>query len=1067
MLDGSDDLSADDASPPSKAGEELRPTASSSDAAEEAKTYHEQGDVRSRRRRGSSRGPRDRLSQSSHDGRGDRLSQSSHNKSSRRSSHHRSQSRRSIIIPTKDGDTLEQAASPTKENPDHLDEAALLHELRSQSVQAIPEAPLDLPSVLTSSGLAAEEAKPDHQQGDVKSRRRRESSRGPRDRLNFSDKLSQSSHNKPSRRSGHYISQSTRSFFTPTEDGDTQEQAATLFTDNPDHLHEAVLLHEQRSHSVTANLEAPLDLPSVTSSDHAAEEAKPATEEAKEDHQPGDVRSRRRTSTRRQSETVNLSLSADELDNSSWSTLVKSNAAKRGENKESLSPGGRPKIPSFRDRRLVSSVAASKLRDTSLMLDGSDDLSADDASPPSKAGEELRPVASSSDAAEEAKTYHEQGDFRSRRRRGSSRGPRDKLSQSSHCGRSTDGRGDKLSQSSHDKSSNSSRRNGHHLSHSRRSIIIPLKDGDTQEQAATPSKENPDYLDEVAPLHELRSQLVPANLEGPLDPPSVLTPSSLAVEETKPDHQPRQVRSQRRGSTGSTCDILSQSIQFGCSTDAPLLLEPQSVTSSDLTAEEAKEYHQLGEVRSRRRGSTGGPRDRLSQSSVIASGLPLEAHSEHTKHTSSLEALLSRPVGTFILDAPSLDPPSICLSPISHMRPVQQIKPGKWKTKLSNLLNKPKPVTTFTLLDMDAPSVASPAAATIIEENAPSLDPPSTCLSPIPQIKPGKWKNKLADLLSSPKPVSNLDAPSLAPPSVCDIPVPSETESQKALSKKPVTTSTLDAPSLADPTSVCFLADLLSSPKPVTNFTLDMGARSLAPPSVCDIPLPSEIESQKTLSKKPMTTSVLDAPSLPDSPSACIHANPNAQENRKSQGVKDGSISEAHAGFSACVDLSKQSDPRVIALGELAVAPLAAKSPSTGNKNAAATMVEEATSLDSPPVCLHPVSQTKTVPQMEPGKEKNKLADDLLNNPNPVAPSLAPPSACAIPLPSESDSQKTQAQSEILTGLGEPVFSMKLVTTLFNMDAPSTADLSKQSKPRAVTWRELAMSALAAEVQEG
>jgi hypothetical protein len=329
------------------------------------------------------------------------------------------------------------------------------------------------------------------------------------------------------------------------------------------------------------------------------------------------------------------------------------------------------------------------------------------------------------------------------------------------------------------------------------------------------------------------------------------------------------------------------------------------------------------------------------------------------------------------------------------------MKPGKWKNKLSNLLNKPKPVTTFTLLDMDAPSVASPTAATIIEEDAPSLDPPSTCLSPIPQIKPGKWKNKLADLLSSPKPVSNLDmdAPSLAPPSVCDIPLPSETEKQKALSKKPVTTSMLDAPSLADPTSVC------------------------------------------------------------------IHANPNAQENRKSLGVKDGSISKVHTGFADCVDLSKRSDPQAISFGELASATLAAESPNTGNKNVAATMVEEATSLDSPPVCLHPVSQTKTVPQMEPGKEKNKLADDLLNNPNPVTPSLAPPSACAIPLPSESDSQKTQAQSEILTGLGEPVFSMKLVTTLFNMDAPSTADQSKESKPRAVTWRELAMSALASEVQ--
>jgi hypothetical protein len=66
--------------------------------------------------------------------------------------------------------------------------------------------------------------------------------------------------------------------------------------------------------------------------------------------------------------------------------------------------------------------------------------------------------------------------------------------------------------------------------------------------------------------------------------------------------------------------------------------------------------------------------------------------------TPYLEELLRRPASTSNLPVvPSLDSPSVDLHPVS------QVKPGKWKNKLADLLNKPKPETPSL---MDAPSLA-------------------------------------------------------------------------------------------------------------------------------------------------------------------------------------------------------------------------------------------------------------------------------------------------------------------------------------------------------------------------
>jgi hypothetical protein len=573
------------------------------------------------------------------------------------------------------------------------------------------------------------------------------------------------------------------------------------------------------------------------------------------------------------------------------------------------SPITRPKTSSVRNRRYVSAVALSKFRDSFSMLASWDDLSDGDASSPSKSGEKLRPSASSSDAAGEARPEDQQpGEVRSRRR-ASCVGPRDRISQSSH-GRSRCSRGGRLSKSSHDKPSRVRRDRLSQYTRANLKALDPPEDDtdefaedvpirieettlltchrpppeqadDTQEQAHTPSPVKPDHLDQAALLHELLSQSAPAYMDAPLDPPSVASSSIL-----------------------------------------------------------------------------------------------LESQSQYTRYTSNLQALLSRPTSitsSTVLDAPSLDPPSICLPLVSHAKPVPQMKPAEKKNMLANLLKNPIPVTNFTLMD------------------DPSTAPPSVCAIPLPpktnskktQAKSGTG---LGELLNK-KPITTfmVDAPSLAdPPSVCfhanpdapkkkkslcvkdgrrmsgtqadfsasaDLskqpnPWPSSwgafslaAESHKTGNKNSAATvvaekiSSLDPPSISLPQQIKpgqennAPANLLKKPRPVTAFPL-MDAPSLA--------LPPKTDSKKTqaksgksgtglgelLSKKPITTFMVDAPSLADPPSVCFHANPDAKKKKKSLGVKDGRrMSGTQADFSANLDRSNESDPWAISWGGLASDP--------------------------------------------------------------------------------------------------------------------------------------------------
>jgi hypothetical protein len=421
----------------------------------------------------------------------------------------------------------------------------------------------------------------------------------------------------------------------------------------------------------------------------------------------------------------------------------------------------------------------------------------------------------------------------------------------------------------------------------------PEQAGDTQEKAPTPSPVKPDHLDQAALLHELLSQSAPAYMDAPLDPPSVASSSIL-----------------------------------------------------------------------------------------------LESHSQYTRYTSNLQALLSRPTSiasSTVLDAPSLDPPSICLPLVSHAKPVPQMKAAKKKNMLANLLKNPIPipVTSFTL--MDDPSLAPPSACAI------SLPPKTN--SKKTQAKSGKSSTGLGELLNK-KPITTfmVDAPSLAdPPSVCfhanpdapkkkkslcvkdgrrmsgtqadfsasaDLskqpnPWPSSwgafslaAESQKTGNENAAATVVAEEISSYPPSTSLSQqikpgkennapTNLLKKPRPVTAFTL-MDAPSLAPPSVCAIPLPPKTDSKKTqaksgksstglgelLSKKPITTFMVDAPSLADPPSVSFHANPDAKKKKTSLGVKDGRrMSGTQADFSANLDRSNESDPWAISWGGLASDP--------------------------------------------------------------------------------------------------------------------------------------------------
>jgi hypothetical protein len=388
------------------------------------------------------------------------------------------------------------------------------------------------------------------------------------------------------------------------------------------------------------------------------------------------------------------------------------------------------KSPSVRIRsRVLSSFALANIRDSLSMLDGWDDPSGDAFSSPTKSGEELRTSALSSDTAEEIRSDHRRSEVISRRQR-PSRGPRERLSQSSHS-RLRVSRGDRLSQSSHIKSPRIRR----------------------------------DRL----------SQSSHANLKPP----------ALAAED-------------------DTVDDFAEN-EFSSSED--------NASQDNKTEDDAELAAQ-----STTPDQTSDARD---QALLHSPERPLESHSEHTEYTSNLEG-------------------------VPQSKPVQQKSPGKWTKLAASLISTPKRVTrTFKM--KDGPSLTPPSATSIVRTlmvDAPSLvdspsvsfdansnaqknekshglhvdiskqsDPqgeetssldsplvsvhPLSQMKPIPQMKPGKWKNKLADLISTPKRVTGtftmMDGPSLTPPSagstfmdapsvapsLCAIPFLSDTNNEK------------------------------------------------------------------------------------------------------------------------------------------------------------------------------------------------------------------------------------------------------------------------------------------------
>jgi hypothetical protein len=701
-------------------------------------------------------------------------------------------------------------------------------------------------------------------------------------------------------------------------------------------------------------------------------------------------------------------------------------------------------------------------------------------------------------AEQEPKTDHPPAlEAAKSKRRGSSRGPRDKqLSQSHHQhGRSTRGsRGDRLSKSSHNKPS---RTRPDRLNQSAHAIV--------KAPAAAPADDEDDTIYDSSENELSSSELGNEQQDKTRDAELTAVPSTTHPEPT-----------------------------FDARRQAP----PTPSQEKPEEDEEVDVHHEL-----------------LNQS------VPLD-----TRHTSNLEALLSRPATTFtdvLLDAPSLDPPSICLPSVS------KAQPEKERNTPTNLLSKPKPVTTIIPLPSSQPSrdklsqqsrngrsrgsrgdrlsksshnkppvtrpdhrlsqsahfnFKAPALAeddTIdSSENEPSSSeqeeadarqqaPPSPSQEKLDHVgvtDTKSYDNHEVDahhkLLSKSVP-ANLVAP-LDPPSLASSGLPLEahsghnardTSNLEALLSRPAVTAVTDvlnAPSL-DPPSICIhsishakpagkekhkLADLLNQSKQVTTFSTLMDAPSLAPPSICAIPLPPKTDSKKTQvnsgGKKPVAAFILDAPSLADPMSGTSYDEADMYH-------------ELFGHQSVPANLVAPLDPPSLASPGLPhEAHSGHNTRHTSNLEAllsrqaftAFTTMKDAPALDPPSI--------PSVSHAKPGKEKHKLAD-LLSQPkaavttfrlvdppsleppsicaiplppkteskskktpkNPIlvttftlmdTPSLEPPSVCAIPLPPKTDSKKRQAKSGKSTNLG--------VLAAFS----ASADLSKQSDPWASSW---------------
>ena len=628
-------------------------SASSSDIAEEEA-------VKTRRRRASSRGPRDILSQSSHvrskRSRSERLSQSSHNNSTRRRDRFGQSTNEKLkasTAPAEDNtvddcsENEESSSSEENAGQEKIGGAELRHTFEPEALLSIPSTSVAV-SLLDPPPLCLHPVSQKQAILQTKSRR-------PRDRLSQSShsrsrgshgkSISQPNHNKPPRRSvsliqsityanwkapapseddtDEFAAEATISIEENTSNTPHQEQADTAEPTGPNHNadcleEEAALLHELLGQAVEGNLEAPLDSPSVASSGLPLESHSEPTRH-KSTYELEALLCRQATTV--------TGLDSPSLDLPSSVCLTHSVSQKR---------------PSLQTR---------------------------------------------------------------------SRRPRDRLSQSSHDRSRRGSRGKSIGQFSRKK---------------------PLRRSVSSIQSITD-----------------------VNWKAP-DPSEDVVTDEFSVE-TPPSHVEENV-------SNAPHQEQADATKLTWLEHADTSREPTPTTSKDNSDRLEDEATLLREVLIGQAGK-GIVEARLDTPLVAFYDLPLESHSEPTRHnsTSELEALLNRQSSAFTaLDAPSLDPPSGCLMhPASQTKPMVQMKPGKKHQKLADLLEKGKPsVTTFSLLDV------------------PSLAPPSVCAIP------------LASKASSKKKHSNYGI---------------STGLGELLGRKPpATTFTLDASSLGDNPSVSF-----------------------------------------------------------------------------------------------------------------------------------------------------------------------------------------------------------------------------------------------------------------------
>jgi hypothetical protein len=286
------------------------------------------------------------------------------------------------------------------------------------------------------------------------------------------------------------------------------------------------------------------------------------------------------------------------------------------------SPSTRTKSTNVRHRRHVSWDSVS-------MLDGWDDPSGD-ASSPTKSGEEERHTStSSSDAAEEIGPDHRLEQDRTRRQ-ASNRGPRDRLSQTSH-GRSRGSRGDRLSQSSHNQP-HRIRRDRFTSQSSHANLKTPAAAEDATIDDSAENEEPSSAPQENAPQENNNED--DTELSTPLTTPEqtydTREQAPITTSRGKPDHMCVAETTRSYDESALHHKILSQSVaaQLGVA-----FLDPP-------------------------RTSSFGP--------------PLEAHAAYsTRHASNIEALhLSRPAATTstVLNVQSLDPHSVKPIPLMKCR---------------------------------------------------------------------------------------------------------------------------------------------------------------------------------------------------------------------------------------------------------------------------------------------------------------------------------------------------------------------------------------------------------------